>query len=209
MQGFAIQREIRNSRDASAIVASCAWERIPALLVDTAQDVPQGFTPCGTVTWLELVLGRTVKPDYFPAFAHALVKRKVWVQDEWPPEGVHTKPADQYKRYEGHLAGATAFPGPHLCSEPLQFTNEWRYYVSHGLVLGAYWYKGESETDAPVLPIDIPAGWCGTLDLGMTERGLTLIEAHHPMACGWYGDLKAPEYLKWLHKGWEYICNAH
>lgn len=206
MKGFAIEHDVKDTRNGVSIVATCSMQKIPYVIVSNPSDIPEGFTPFGNVAWIESILDKKIKPDYFPDFTKTLLKRKIWIQDEWPNNGTHAKPADQYKRYQGRLADATVEVGPHTCSEFVEFENEWRYYISKGEVVSAFWYSGKEETEAPELPLEIPKDWHGTLDIGSTSNGLQIIEAHHPFSCGWYGDTyRAEKYLEWLHTGWLYM----
>ncbi len=99
--------------------------------------------------------------------------------------------------------------GPYWLSEIVQFTNEWRYYVTNGKVVAARWYWGDDVNTpvAPELNIDWPKTFCGTGDFGQYPDGrIALVEAHPPFACGWYGSLGEGEiYVPWLIAGWEYL----
>lgn len=88
-------------------------------------------------------------------------------------------------------------------SEPVNFTNEWRYYVANGKVVTAAWYAGPDEDlPAPELSIDWPTGFSGAVDFGRLDTGeLALVEAHAPMACGWYGE-DPKLYAEWLEVAW-------
>lgn len=50
--------------------------------------------------------------------------------------------------------------------------------------------------------------YCGAVDLGTTREGggLTLVEAHHPYACGWYGT-SAEAWVLWLLEGWRWTLS--
>lgn len=86
-------------------------------------------------------------------------------------------------------------------------TNEWRYYIANGKVLAAEWYWGDeiNTPDAPEFPIAVPESYCGAVDLGDAKGTLTLVEANHPFACGWYGVDKHERYIEWLAAGWKYM----
>ena len=206
MKGFAVEYDVKDTRNGVSIVATCSMQKIPYVIVSDPKNIPEGYTPFGNALWIESILDLKIEPNYFPHFTKSLVKRKIWVQDEWPNNGIHVKPADRYKRYQGRMADGNVEVGPHLCSEFVEFENEWRYYISKGEIISAWWYLGKEEQEAPDLPIKIPKDWYGTLDIGMTSNGLELVEAHHPYSCGWYGDTyKAEKYLEWLSDGWLYM----
>jgi hypothetical protein len=206
MKGFAIEYDVKDTRNGVSIIATCSLQKIPYTIVKNPGDVPEEFIPFGNVAWIETCLGRKVRPEYFPKFTETLLHRKIWIQDCWPSNGVHVKPADEYKRYQGRMADNNVEVGPHLCSEFVNFENEWRYYITKGEVISAWWYAGKEEQEAPDLPIKIPKDWYGTLDVGTTLTGLQIVEAHHPFSCGWYGETyKAEKYLEWLSGGWGYM----
>lgn len=168
--------------------------------------------PIGTVEYVEQLLGENIKPDYFPAFLKKYVSRYVWETNEpITPIGCYfIKPADRYKRFDGHIINKdwAAFDFPWVCSELVDFENEWRYYVANGEVLAAHWYKGTNEDlPAPKLDVSWPKDYCGAVDFGfLTDGTLELVEAHHPYACGWYGKDR-DVYGKFIIEGWKYIKN--
>ena len=44
--------------------------------------------------------------------------------------------------------------------------------------------------------------------MGETEYGITLVEAHHPFSCGWYGSQQEEDlYIKWITNGWAFLNN--
>jgi hypothetical protein len=202
------------SPEMQALVWFANYHRIPRQFFRRADEVPTGWIPSGGVPWCSQVLGFEVRPNYFPDFLNPWIYRKVWQTDEWPlGQKVFIKPADRHKRFNGYITSGTFSNkkrGPYWCSEIVQFTNEWRYYVSGGNVIGAYWYAGDENLMpvAPALPdIQFPANWCGTVDFGILGDGrLALVEAHPPFAVGWYGKIGDGEpYARWLADGWRWI----
>jgi hypothetical protein len=201
------------SHEVQTMAYVCARLQIPHRGFRRASQVPPGWVPLGSVSWVEQVLGRHNTPDYFPAFARTHLHRFICRVDEWPRDRVHVKPADRYKRYPGHIkaaGGRGTRPGPHWASDVVTIINEWRYYIASGTVLAAHWYEGvpgSVESPPPPLPFTVPSTWCGTLDMGLLDNGnIALIEAHHPYACGWYGTIGSGEtYLSWLTSGWAYL----
>ena len=91
----------------------------------------------------------------------------------------------------------------------VNFTNEWRYYVSNGKVLASEWYFGDeiNTPNAPILNIDFPYNFCAAVDMGMVNDNLTLVEVNHPFACGWYGK-NHEQYAQWLVDGWDYMIRS-
>lgn len=211
MNGFAIQRNERSSKESLAISQYAIINKITCLLIDNPKDVPLGFIPVGSVEWCLKILNKKVIPDYYPEFLRQYLYREVWQTNEWPlGKKVFIKPSDKYKRFTGFFTNGRykgKKKGPYWCSEIVKFINEWRYYISNGKILTGEWYYGDeiNTPDAPNLNIEIPTGYCGAIDFGMLEDGkLALVEVNHPFACGWYGkDYKL--YTEWLINGWEYM----
>ncbi len=189
-------------------------KNIPYEKFKEPSEVPVGWIPVGTIEWVLGVTGWEVSTDTnYPEWLSEHFHRKIWKTNEWPTEGkVFVKPADTLKKFTGFVTDGTNpenFTGPFWCSEVLHFSNEWRYYVSHGVTLDAAWYLGEDD-DAPppdisALEIRWPENWVGSVDFGMTERGLTLVEAHEPFAVGNYLGYHSEAYPEWLIDGWNYL----
>ncbi|MFM7012647.1 MAG: ATP-grasp domain-containing protein, partial [Betaproteobacteria bacterium] len=89
-------------------------------------------------------------------------------------------------------------------SDVVRFENEWRYYVADGDVVAVGWYDGTDEDlPPPPLNVDWPSGFSGAVDFGLVTGEMTLVEAHAPFACGWYGD--DPElFVLWQTIAWEH-----
>lgn len=204
------------SVEASKVSLYATINNIDVLRVDKQLPCPKEYIPCGSVKWCLQSLKKTVTPNYYPEWLNKYLYRNVWKSDEWIlGRKLFVKPADKYKRFTGFKTFGTYSKKkkpPYWYSDIVQFTNEWRYYISDGKILSGLWYRGDdfNTPDAPELDIDIPKGWCGTLDFGILSDGnLALVEAHHPFACGWYGvGLENIElYIKWLDAGWKYMQN--
>jgi len=210
IKGFAVQKEYQGKEDL-AISHYCSMNRVKYRRVSNPKDIPEGFTPCGSVEWCLQVLGHEITPDYYPDFLKEHIHRKIWETDKWPlGEKVFIKPSKKYKRFTGFITSGCyrgKKKGPYWCSSIVHFENEWRYYVSQGKVLTGEWYSGDDINcpDAPSIDhIEFPEGFCGAVDLGMSDGKLCLVEVNHPFACGWYG--KQHElYAEWLYYGWEYV----
>lgn len=211
MKPFAIQYNDKASKEASAILQYCIMEKYPYKMVHNIKDILPNTIPVGSVEFCLKALGEKITPDYYPEFLKPNLYRQVWQTNEWPlGKKVFIKPADRYKRFTGFVTNG-GYKGkkrpPYWCSDVVKFVNEWRYYVANGKILTGEWYWGDeiNTPDAPLLDINIPDNYCGTLDFGELSTGeLALVEANHPFACGWYGkDYKL--YTEWIIKGWEYM----
>jgi hypothetical protein len=97
-------------------------------------------------------------------------------------------------------------PGIYWEFFPLTIVQEWRYYTAKGLVYSTGWYDGENDDEeAPCLGDIWPKDFCGAVDFGRLDDGsMTLIEAHAPFACGWYGD-NHKDYAFWQYDAYEQL----
>lgn len=181
-------------------------------------EVPEGWVSVGTIEWVLQVTGWDIgAEDNYPSWLSDFFHRRIWKADSWPlHEVVFIKPADKLKRFNGRVTDGSykgKKKGPYWCSDVVKFTDEWRYYVSNGKVLAAGWYSGQNDgADAPDisgLGIRYPDGWVGTVDFGMTDKGLTLVEAHEPFAVGNYLGINDPAYPEWILAGWEYLVKKY
>lgn len=210
---FALQHGDK-SQEAIAIHKTCILKNLGTVKYHkTLNTVSPNSIPCGSVEWCEAFIDGNIIPDYYPLFLVGFLNRRVWSSYAYPAcEKKFIKPSDSYKRFTGHVTDGGYFQKydpPYWISDVVEFTNEWRYYVSNGKVLASGWYNGDEVNmpEAPELDIFIPKNYCGALDFGTTKENpdkLTLVEANHPYACGWYGkDDEA--YLKWIVDGWKYM----
>lgn len=212
ISGFAFENESL-SYEANVVALWSNKHRIPRGAFKKASDVPANWIPVGSVNWVQSILGKIIKPDYYPEFCQSYIYRKIWFKDVWDKSTwpVFVKPADQYKRFDGRIYGEIEpnLIGPFVFSELVNFHAEWRYYIVNGKVIYSAWYKGFPYENEPIpeLNINIPADYCGSIDMGLNNRGkLELVEAHHPFACGWYGKYTEAEiYIDWLVHGYNYI----
>jgi hypothetical protein len=219
-EGFGIIET--QSKESLDLIQYCILKDIKYQIFKKHILCSKDLIPCGSVEWCTLSLGKEVKPDYFPEWMKDYVYRKIWYTDKWPLEKkVFIKPADRHKRFTGFITAGTYAKKkrpPFVCSEIVDFIDEWRYYITDGKVIACEWYWGEKEDaakfDLYISGIKIPTGWCGTLDMGLIRRShkqdkdywgdFALIEAHPPFACGWYGK-HCETYLQWLIDGWIYM----
>ncbi len=158
----------------------------------------------GDVTWTEEKLGKKFRPDYYPEFLSSYFYRKIWK----PTDEYFVKPADRYKRFDGTLVTEGRLLGDIICSEVVNFTDEWRYYVANREVFAAEWYKGADDKEKPAPELDtnvFPSDYVGVVDMGRLDNGkFALVEAHHPYGFGLY----SKDYQKmaeFIEIGWKYL----
>lgn len=146
--------------------------------------------PFGSVEFVESIIGPK-RPDYYPEWTRPAWHRKISTTPiGWP---CFVKPADRYKRFTGFVAD---FPAGGECihSEVVEFVDEWRHYVAGGVSLCSWWYQGNEATGdddphGPPLPFEVPADFCGAVDIGRLSTGeIALVEVQHPYGIGWYGE---------------------
>lgn len=213
-KGFCILNN-DTSYEAKKLIIFCLVNDIKLLRIDKNNKCPENYVPCGSVKWCLKSLGFNITPNYYPKWLNKYLNRNVWKEEKWPLKKVFIKPADIYKRFTGFITTGTynkKKKPPFWCSEIINFDNEYRYYITNGKVLCGEWYTGKYLYDFninnPEIPdisfIDIPKNFSGTIDIGIYDNKLTLVEVHHPFACGWYGkDDKI--FFQWLIDGWEYV----
>lgn len=165
----------------------------------------------GSIGFIESYLGH-IEPDYYPEFLSGWFGREIWKADKWPlGKKVFIKPSDKYKRFNGMVTNGGykgKKKGPYICSEVVNFINEWRYYIADGEVVFSAWYMGQDENiKAPELHINWPKDFCGAVDFGRVSDGrILLVEAQHPYGIGWYGKTSDHnEFIKWSIAGWRYM----
>ncbi len=208
-KGFAVQKTTADWEGKILAIVG-ALHQIPCKFIYNINQMEDGYVPSGSVPWVTSIIGKPVIPDYFPEFLKPWVTRKVWREEKWPLNRVFIKPADRHKRFNSFVTYGNYCKrkkGPFWCSDIVSFQNEWRYYVSYGKLIGAYWYWGVNDDpiDAPIIDINWPKDWCGTADFGTLPDGrIELVESHPPFACGWYGK-KHEEYAEFLTLGWKWL----
>lgn len=207
--GFALMKG-DNSLEAQRLSLYCLLNKVLLIRLDKKSRVPELYVPCGSVEWCLQSLDMEVTPDYYPDWLSNRLYRKVWKEDKWPLKKVFIKPSDKYKRFSGFCTTGTykkKKKPPFWCSDIIEFTNEWRYYISNRKVLCSGWYWGDevNTPDPPELTIWTPKGFCGAIDFGTLKTGeFALVEVNHPFACGWYGK-DDENYFQWLIDGWLYM----
>lgn len=183
----------------------------------------------GSTMYCESAFGRSVRPDFYPDWTKPIWNRdiiRITAGDETEVQLYNqkfVKPSTWYKEDDGPFL---TYPNQSLSlnegriyyvSDVVEFEHEWRLLVINGQVVDCSYYLGLSDQDEvlPTLPVRdldrvqslIPAGWHGTIDVGITDRGqLCLVEAHHPYSIGWYGD--SPQvYYDFVVEGWKYMLS--
>lgn len=213
--GFAIEDCTGHSIESKAIMIACILNKIPFCYIIHEKFLKADYIPVGSIKFTQKCLGRIIKPDYYPEYMSQYIGRKIWETDKWPlNERVFIKPSDISKRFSGRITNGKykgKKKGPYICSEIVNFVDEWRYYVVNGEVVFANQYIGKNETEkeAPIFPISLDKSLCATIDMGITNDGrFLLIEVHEPYSCGWYGKMTPQNceiYAKWLAYGYDYL----
>jgi len=207
-----------DGRESMAAYRACASLRIP-FAVGAAKCAEPGDAPIGSVEYCNDIMAALwivqPKPDFYPAFLAS------WMHRTWDKLRVtgaefltcpmFVKSGDGYKVGESKVQpeGYRLPNGFNYVSEPVEFVQEWRYYVAGGKVVTSGWYDGTDDDEpAPELSIAWPAGFCGAVDFGRLSTGeIALVESHHGFACGWYGD--DPElFILWQIECWQQLTAA-
>lgn len=211
VNGFLLQN--KDNWEEKTVMVYCILNKIPYKFDFDGKVLEKGWIPVGSVQWVSNFIGHNVIPDYFPAFMSKYITRNIWYTDILPIDrNVFIKPSDVYKRFNGIESDKCRLcipEPPYVCSDIVNFVNEFRYYVLNGKIIHSSWYVGidDVEISTPELNVDIPSNWCGTIDMGITDAGkFELIECHHPFSCGWYGK-NYNVYCNFLVDGWNYISN--
>jgi hypothetical protein len=206
---FFVERGVL-SREMTALAWANTHSRIKVRNGVLGDPIPVNALPVGSVEFVEQFIG-IQQPNYFPDWLYAWCPTIKVLKNFDPPSkadnvvvGMFVKPADRYKRFDGHIA-QTGEVLSGLCqfTPQVKFVNEWRYYVIDGCIVDSGWYSGVGDwLEAPTLSVGIPDDWCGTIDMGETDRGnLLVVECHPPYAIGWYGT-KHEKYVQLLERGY-------
>lgn len=176
------------------------------------ENPEEEYIVIGSIGWIESYFEKPIKPDYYLEFLKDWFGRKIWETDKWPiGERVFIKPSDKYKKFNGFVTNGSykgKKRGPYICSEIIDFVDEWRYYVANGEIVFSAWYSGKNENAlAPKLNIEWPKDYCGAVDFGLTKDGrILLVEAQHPYGIGWYGKTSDhKQFAEWSIAGWRYM----
>lgn len=175
--------------------------------------------PIGTVEYCESILPPRETPiDFYPEFLKEHRHREIGYSTFGGVEGYQKDSPIKRKRF--FLKKANEWksnfksrivewnePIPYdfyYYSEPIEFIQEWRYYIAGGVQITTGWYDGCDEDEpAPELGIKWPDTFNAAIDFGRLKDGkIALVESHAPFACGWYGDDHA-EYVFWQYEAWK------
>jgi len=210
------QNERSKERSSIAMASIMLNEKYCLHFYKKVTDIPKDYVPVGNIDWVEGFLGKTIKPDYYPEWTSSILYRNIWKTDVWPKEkDIFVKPSDKHKRFKAVLTTGT-YKGkkkpPYICSDKVQFTDEWRLYVAKGKIVYCGWYSESDKEDIELQPeyIEevqklIPDTYCGAVDVGfITGNKLALVECNKPYSCGWYGKINEGHiYADWLYKGFK------
>ena len=169
--------------------------------------------PIGTIEFCEPVFGFMInRKEFYPAFLVPFLYRHIVLLqvdvnshilagDRFVKDALKWKSAFKSRIMK---AGEILPEGTWLIADPVEFTDEWRYYIADGNLITTGWYAGEHEDEpAPRLEIAYPIGFSGAVDFGRMKDGkMALVEAHAPFACGWYGD-DHEDFVLWQAISWE------
>lgn len=202
-----------DGRETMAAFTGCRSLGVPFTVAGSWKSEP-GDVAIGSVDYCENVMAALwmprPKPDFYPGFLHG------WMHRQWDRicvTGSEFLTCPMFvKSGNGYKVGVSAVQpegyrlprGIVYLASPVQFVQEWRYYVADGQVVTSGWYDGDNEDDpAPELGIAWPKSFCGAVDFGRLSTGeIALVESHHGYACGWYGD--DPElFLLWQIECWQ------
>jgi len=217
MFSFQIEKSHIDSCESKVLSFYCSKNNLKIEFL-TEPNFDENIIPFGSVDFVQKFYGMNFVPNYYPEFLSEFISRKIWKADILPTKNVFAKPADKYKRFSGKILqrfvrGAPEccfmeeYRGPYWLSEIVEFSKEWRVYVTNGKILAQYFYLGEDEdVSPPEINIKFPDNFCGAVDFGLLYSKVELIESHHPFSIGWYGGFAEGErYIKFLEAGHKYL----
>jgi hypothetical protein len=207
---FSIQYDYQ-TRESIAVATSCRKLKLDFKISKRCID---GYIPIGNIEYCESILNITNKPiNFYPSFLKDYINRKIdfYFIDSVLKEDLFLKESNKWKsNFESKVYEKGFIPPKnfYFCSEPIEFIQEWRYYVANGEVVCSVWYNGIDESEnPPELKIKYPKNFSGCVDFGRdSKERIQLVEAHAPYACGWYGDLHE-DYTIWQYLAWEDFIN--
>ena len=177
----------------------------------TAKICTPNCVPIGSVEFCETILPARNEPiDFYPDFLKEYRHREIGCTTFGSPIKRHRlflKKANQWKSdFQSRIVEWNE-PVPYdlyYYSEPVEFVQEWRYYIADGILITTGWYDGHDEDEpAPELDIKWPNNFNAATDFGRLKDGrIALVESHAPFACGWYGD-NHEDYAFWQYEAWQ------
>lgn len=199
---FCLQRTDSASREQLAIIQSGR----PYIF---SNEPLEGHIPIGDVPYCEKLFGEQPDiKDFYPKFLTRHLKRTIYLRNGLEAtRRAFVKSATEWKSDKTKIVEpGEIVSGQIYVSDVVKFTNEWRVYVASGRVFTIGWYDGDHE-DLPfprehLSTIKWPNNFSGAIDFGLLKNGtIALVEAHAPMACGWYGD-NHDHYAAWQSEAW-------
>lgn len=202
---FSIQYAYQ-ARESFAVITSCKKLKLDYKI---SKQCLSGCIPIGSTDYCESILRPSNKTiNFYPAFLRKYLQRKVGFSFINKPleQKLFLKQANKWKSdFESKIYESGFIPPKnfYFWSEPVDFVQEWRYYVSCGEVVCSGWYDGLDENEPPPqINVEYPAMFSGAVDFGRDSKGIIqLVEAHAPYACGWYGDDHL-DYTIWQYMSW-------
>ncbi len=192
--------------------------------------------PVGNIKWCEMVYG-VIIPDYYPFFLSKYLYRNVWVTSyQIISERViptFIRPAAQYHKWSSHIYDyrvTSDIPEQErvICSDVVNFLDEWRYYFVKGELLDSAWYKGNLNINKSIKTLNKPSPnlptclsellqkrrYTGVLDMGTLvvdgKMVLALVKAVHSHAARWYPRIMSYEnYAKFLIGSDKYLKSKY
>lgn len=174
--------------------------------------------PIGSIDFCEsLDIIKNTPKDFYPKQLANYLHRKI-VYSNFTELTEYFGPAKFIKRAEEWkhemapkllLSGDWIQPGKYWMSDPVDFVQEWRYYLCSGKVITTGWYAGNNDDEpAPLLDYDF-GGLSGAADFGRLSTGeIALVEFHAPFACGWYGERSDNlKYSQWQYEAFNQYFN--
>jgi hypothetical protein len=199
---------------------SCSYEDLSTLL-------PDSYIPIGTVEYVrrycELNQIQLPANISYPTELAKYLKREMYQTTfERAPDHFFVKPIST-KVFTGavkrQLIETVSDSEPVWCSEPIDLTSEYRYYIIDKSVVG---YSRYDDSDLEDAEPDIeyveqmvadyanqPVGY--TLDIGMSAGEPVLIEANDGWSLGLYpwGTMQAGRYVELITRRWQQILELN
>lgn len=196
------------------------------------EHIPLDAVPVGTVEFVSAVMkaSNISQPAHmtYPECLRESLQRNIWEGYFGDHTGdIFVKPRHNIKGFTGALKSTLSDDSvlsldyPVWYSEPVQFTSEWRYYISGGKMLGAGRYD-DGDDNLPEPDIQLvkycvqqmmfahgPLAYA--LDFGVLADGRTaLVEANDGWAIGYYkGSCSYQDYARLLHARWVQLAGSH
>ncbi|MBU2834448.1 ATP-grasp domain-containing protein [Acidithiobacillus thiooxidans] len=230
----------RNSSLRAGIAVRAHADRLTLASIEDIGNLPKsGWMPVGSVGFcLAAMIHQQMDPSYvstYPECLREFLHRETWLDTAGNVlangRRVFVKPSARQKLFTGFVwpdgdgqeIALKDLPANDVlwCADPVSFTQEWRYYVCNGKVLGAGRYD-DNDAEDPVLEMmlhyaasemakqyqDAPAGY--SIDLGVLDDGkVALVEVNDGWALGFYsGSCSSSDYFDLLCARWDEITGV-